>query len=121
MINKITNSLKRRVVVTGMGIVSPLGNSINENWDNVLIGKIGIRDLSKEKFSEMLPKSCKIGATIDHSFDKTKYKTLVISFLIKGTDNLLTQITLCAVEQAMESSKFTVTSKKDTYRTVYIV
>lgn len=33
---------KRRVVITGLGIVSPLGLSVAENWRNILAGKSGI-------------------------------------------------------------------------------
>lgn len=33
---------KRRVVVTGMGMVCPLGNTVAETWDNILAGKSGI-------------------------------------------------------------------------------
>lgn len=33
---------KRRVVVTGMGILSPVGNSIDEAWQAILAGKSGI-------------------------------------------------------------------------------
>ena len=33
---------KRRVVVTGMGIVSPVGSDIDSAWDNVLAGRSGI-------------------------------------------------------------------------------
>jgi 3-oxoacyl-[acyl-carrier-protein] synthase II len=84
MINKISNNLKRRVVVTGMGVVSPLGNTLKENWENLISGKVGIRDLSKEKYSEQLPKNCKIGATIMNTFDGSKYKTLVIFAINKG-------------------------------------
>ncbi len=32
----------RRVVVTGMGVVSPLGNSLTETWDSCINGKSGI-------------------------------------------------------------------------------
>lgn len=32
----------RRVVVTGMGIVSPVGNDVNKFWDNLIDGKNGI-------------------------------------------------------------------------------
>mgnify|MGYP000885723723 CR=1 FL=1 len=35
-------SHKRRVVVTGMGIVSPVGNSIAQAWDNISNGRSGI-------------------------------------------------------------------------------
>ncbi len=33
---------KRRVVVTGMGIVSPLGNDLASNWDGIANGRSGI-------------------------------------------------------------------------------
>lgn len=32
----------RRVVVTGLGIVSPIGVGVQENWQNILDGKSGI-------------------------------------------------------------------------------
>ena len=34
--------MKRRVVVTGLGAVSPLGLTIHETWQNLLEGKSGI-------------------------------------------------------------------------------
>jgi len=33
---------KRRVVVTGLGIVSPVGQTLKENWDNIVNGVSGI-------------------------------------------------------------------------------
>lgn len=33
---------KRRVVITGLGIISPVGNSIKTAWDNILAGSSGI-------------------------------------------------------------------------------
>ena len=32
---------ERRVVVTGLGLLSPIGNSVDEAWDNALAGKSG--------------------------------------------------------------------------------
>ena len=37
---------KRRVVITGMGMVSPVGLSVNESWDNILAGKSGIAPIT---------------------------------------------------------------------------
>ncbi|HET6906574.1 MAG TPA: beta-ketoacyl-ACP synthase II [Rhodanobacteraceae bacterium] len=34
--------MKRRVVVTGLGIVSPVGNDIKTAWDNIVAGRSGI-------------------------------------------------------------------------------
>jgi 3-oxoacyl-[acyl-carrier-protein] synthase II len=33
---------KRRVVVTGLGMVTPVGNNVDETWKNILAGKSGI-------------------------------------------------------------------------------
>ena len=37
----------RRVVVTGIGAVTPLGNTLPETWNNVLMGKSGIAPVSR--------------------------------------------------------------------------
>jgi len=38
---------RRRVVVTGIGIVCPLGNAVSEAWDNALAGKPGITRITR--------------------------------------------------------------------------
>jgi len=38
---------KRRVVVTGLGAISPIGNSIDEAWAGLTAGRSGITRISK--------------------------------------------------------------------------
>ena len=38
---------KRRVVVTGLGIVSPVGNTIQAAWDNLVAGRSGIARITR--------------------------------------------------------------------------
>ncbi len=38
---------RRRVVVTGLGCVSPVGNNVADSWANVLAGKSGIATITK--------------------------------------------------------------------------
>ena len=40
-------SLQRRVVVTGLGIVSPLGNDLESTWSNIISGKSGAARITK--------------------------------------------------------------------------
>lgn len=52
----------KRVVVTGMGIVSPLGNTVEEFWNNIKANKLGfsyINDITSENFD------VKIAATVN--------------------------------------------------------
>lgn len=45
--------MKRRVVITGIGAVTPLGNTIEETWENLIAGKSGVGPLTRldtEKF-----------------------------------------------------------------------
>ncbi|HEY2824648.1 MAG TPA: beta-ketoacyl-ACP synthase II, partial [Gemmatimonadales bacterium] len=37
----------RRVVVTGMGVVSPLGNTVQETWDGLVAGKSGAAPIKR--------------------------------------------------------------------------
>ncbi|MGB9690950.1 MAG: beta-ketoacyl-ACP synthase II [Candidatus Sumerlaeaceae bacterium] len=39
--------MKKRVVVTGLGAVTPIGNSVEEFWSNLLAGKSGIGYITK--------------------------------------------------------------------------
>jgi len=40
------NSSERRVVVTGLGVVSPIGNDIGTFWDNLVAGKCGVEKIT---------------------------------------------------------------------------
>jgi 3-oxoacyl-[acyl-carrier-protein] synthase II len=53
----------RRVVVTGMGVMSPVGNDCNAFFDNLLAGRSGIRKLSA-KFAGRL--TANVGGEVDY-------------------------------------------------------
>jgi len=38
---------KRRVVITGLGIISPVGNTISAAWENVLAGRSGVTRITR--------------------------------------------------------------------------
>lgn len=43
---------KRRVVITGLGIVSPVGNNVADAWNNIHSGKSGITSITRFDASE---------------------------------------------------------------------
>lgn len=42
-----------RVVITGMGMLSPLGNTVEESWDNMMAGRSGITRITQFDASEL--------------------------------------------------------------------
>ena len=60
---------RRRVVVTGLGCVSPIGNTVAEVWANLLAGKSGIGTITKFDPAAF---SCKIAGEV-RNFDLQTY------------------------------------------------
>ena len=38
---------RRRIVVTGLGLVTPVGNTVSESWDNLIAGRSGIAPIQR--------------------------------------------------------------------------
>ena len=60
---------RRRVVVTGLGIVSPVGNTVPEAWNNILAGKSGITRITR---FDPAPFSSQIAGEVK-GFDPAQY------------------------------------------------
>jgi 3-oxoacyl-[acyl-carrier-protein] synthase II len=60
---------KRRVVVTGLGLVTPVGNTVDESWRNIVNGVSGIRPITHFDASAF---PVRIGGTI-RDFDPEIY------------------------------------------------
>ena len=60
---------RRRVVVTGLGCISPVGNTVTEAWSNLIAGKSGIDVISKFDASAF---ACKIAGEV-RNFDLESY------------------------------------------------
>ncbi|OGB18321.1 MAG: beta-ketoacyl-[acyl-carrier-protein] synthase II [Burkholderiales bacterium RIFCSPLOWO2_12_67_14] len=61
--------IRRRVVVTGLGCISPVGNTVAEAWANLLAGKSGIDLITKFDASSF---ACKIAGEVKN-FDLESY------------------------------------------------
>ncbi|NYT23067.1 beta-ketoacyl-ACP synthase II [Alcaligenaceae bacterium] len=61
--------MKRRVVITGLGIVSPIGNDIDTAWDNLVNGRSGIGRITRFDPS---PLNAQIAGEVK-DFDVTQY------------------------------------------------
>lgn len=61
--------MKKRVVITGMGVVTPIGNSVEEFWTNAKAGTVGIDEITKFSTEEY---KVKLAAEVKN-FDPTAY------------------------------------------------
>lgn len=89
--------MKKRVVITGMGVICPAGTNKSISWKNVLSGKSFVRALDSDLYKNV---PCKIGATLDglnlpESIPKSKVRTMAPS----------TRLALIAAAEAIDDSK----------------
>ena len=68
----MVGSLRRRVVVTGLGMVSPIGNSVEESWRALLDGRSGAAPISRFDAGDLATRfACEVkdldlGEFVDH-------------------------------------------------------
>lgn len=92
----------RRVVVTGMGVVSPIGNTLEEFWDSLIHGRTGTGLLTRfdaEKFSSRIAAEVK-------NFNPELY---IDAKEVQRTD-LFCQYALAAAKMAVDNSELNVDS-----------
>jgi 3-oxoacyl-[acyl-carrier-protein] synthase II len=88
--------MKRRVVITSMGVITSLGNSVEEFWNSIKEGKNGISRVTKFDVSQM---STKVAAVINN-FDPIDY---IDKKEAKRMDRF-TQFAMAATKTAIEQS-----------------
>lgn len=86
----------KRVVVTGLGVISPVGNTVNEFWDSLINGRCGIDLITKFDTTDF---KVKIAAEVKN-FDPHDYME---KGGIRKTD-LFAQYAVAAASQAMKDS-----------------
>ncbi len=104
--------MSRRVVITGLGAVTPLGNDVPTTWSNIVAGRSGAGPITQ--------------------FDATGYKTR-FACEVKDFDatqvvgrkearrmDRYTQFTVAAAKQALDDSRLTVTAEDSWRAGVYI-
>lgn len=104
-------SENRRVVVTGLGAVTPLGNNVSETWDGLLNGKNGIGPITLFDTQEY---KAKLAAEVKN-FDPREY--LEVNDVLR-TDRYA-QFAVAAADQAVEESKIKGTVDPDRFAVMF--
>lgn len=99
--------MSRRVVVTGMGAITPIGLSVEEFWVSVKEGKMGFGEITKFDASEY---KCKLAAEVK-GFEGKNY----MDFKAAKRMELFCQYAVAATKEAMEDAGIDM-EKEDPYR-----
>lgn len=99
----------KTVVITGMGVISPVGNSINDFWKNIISGKSGATEITKfdaDKFKTQF--ACEVKDLNGEEYIDRKD--------IKKYD-LFTQYAIAASDQAIKDAQLDFSSMMDEEKT----
>lgn len=99
--------MSRRVVVTGLGAITPIGLSVEEFWQSVKEGKIGFAPITKFDTSEY---KCHIAAEVK-GFEGKNY----MDFKAAKRMELFSQYAVAAAKEAISDAKLDM-EKEDPYR-----
>jgi 3-oxoacyl-[acyl-carrier-protein] synthase II len=101
MIENIRERIRQyrpRVVITGLGAMTPLGNSVRETWEGLVEGRSGIGPITRFDASDL---PTRIAGEV-RGFDPTKY----IPFKEARRMSRASQIALAAATEAIEDAGF---------------
>lgn len=113
----------RRVVVTGMGIVSPLGFGVAHNWAAITAGKSGIRKIESFDLTDI---SSHIAGVVPRTEDENpKDGAFNVNLFMepkeqRKTDTFIT-FGMAAAQEALEDSGWKPTDEEDLYRTGVLI
>ena len=86
----------RRVVVTGLGLLSPVGNDVSSSWNNIVQGRSGVKPISSFDVTEF---ETKFAATVDCDISE-----FIDKKEIRRTDSFI-QFGLVASKECIEDSQ----------------
>ncbi|MGN9841693.1 beta-ketoacyl-ACP synthase II [Nonomuraea sp. H19] len=90
----------RRVVITGQGVITPVGLSVQDFWDSLLAGRSGVGPIQSFDTAEL---PVKIAGEVK-GFDPVEYMPRTVSRRI----DKYAQFAVAAAMQAVENAKFVV-------------
>jgi len=96
----------KRVAITGLGVISPLGNSVNEFWQNIIEGKSGAGPITKFDASKFKTRfGCEVkGFHPEELFEKKEIKKydLFSLYAMVASDQALADAGLNSATMPME-------------------
>ena len=110
----------KRVVVTGLGLVTPLGCGVDSNWQNLISGKSGAGNIKKFDASKL---KCRVACEVpygDGSDGTFNVDQWVEKKEIKKIDEFI-KFAMAAAEQAIKHSGLSEINESLSYRSGCII
>ena len=104
--------MKRRVVVTGLGAITPIGNSVEEFWNGIKGGKVGIGEITRFDPTDY---KVKLAAEVKDFVAKER-----MDFKAAKRMELFSQYAVAAAKEAYEDAGLEI-EKEDAFRAGVIV
>lgn len=104
--------MKRRVVVTGLGAVTPIGNTVDEFWEGIKAGKVGIGEITRFDTADY---KVKLAAEVKGFVAKER-----MDFKAAKRMELFSQYAVAAAKEAYEDAGLEI-EKEDPFRAGVIV
>lgn len=104
--------MKRRVVITGLGAITPVGNNVEEFWSSLKAGKCGIGEITKFDTSDY---KVKIAAEVKNFVPKER-----MDFKAAKRMETFSQYAVVAAKEACEDAGFEI-EKEDPFRCGVII
>lgn len=111
----------RRIVVTGMGAVSPLGASVSSSWARLLAGQSGIRRLPDEIVGDLPAKVGGVVPSIEDDPEAGFNPDLVLAPKDQRKVDRFILLALAAADEALAQARWKPASEEDRLRTATII
>lgn len=114
-------STQTRIVITGMGIASPLGCGIEPVWQRLLAGKSGLRRLPDEMVSDLAAKVGGVVPTIDEDAEAGLNPDAIVSPKDQRKMDRFILFALTATDEALQQAQWQPTTDEQQERTATII
>jgi 3-oxoacyl-[acyl-carrier-protein] synthase II len=112
----------RRVVITGMGMVSPLGMGVDHNWASITNGKSGISKVSHSDVSDIPSKVAGVIPRADEACDDGRFHAdSFVAFKEQKKMDEFIVFAMAAAQEAIEDSGYDADTEEKQWRSGVLI
>lgn len=111
----------RRIVITGMGALSPLGANVSSSWSRLVAGRSGIRRLPDEVVGDLPAKVGGVVPSINENSEGGFNPDLILHPKDQRKVDRFILLALAAAEEALSQARWKPTSEEERLRTATII